>query len=39
MQGLVKPHVTEYPWKQLPEAVTKLREGKVAGRCVVKFED
>ncbi|KPI39411.1 Alcohol dehydrogenase 1 [Cyphellophora attinorum] len=38
-RGLVKPHVTEYSWSQLPEAVDKLRKGQVAGRCVVKFDD
>jgi D-arabinose 1-dehydrogenase-like Zn-dependent alcohol dehydrogenase len=39
IQGLGAPVVTEYPWAKLPEAVQKLREGKVAGRCVVKFDE
>jgi propanol-preferring alcohol dehydrogenase len=37
LQGLLKPIYEKYPISRLPEAVQKLREGKVAGRCVVDF--
>lgn len=36
-QGLLKPIYEKFPISKLPEAVQKLREGKVAGRCVVDF--
>lgn len=36
-RGLLKPIVEKFPISRLPEAVQKLREGKVAGRCVVDF--
>ncbi|KAI5306604.1 hypothetical protein KEM56_000117 [Ascosphaera pollenicola] len=36
-RGLVKPIYEVFPIKSLPEAVDKLRNGQVAGRCVVDF--
>jgi len=33
----LKPIYEKFPLSRLPEAVQKLREGKVAGRCVVDF--
>ncbi|KAH9211048.1 chaperonin 10-like protein [Leptodontidium sp. 2 PMI_412] len=36
-RGLVKPVYELYPFSKLPEAVSKLRSGKVAGRCVIDF--
>lgn len=36
-RGLLKPIYEKFPISQLPEAVQKLRDGKVAGRCVVDF--
>lgn len=39
LQGLVKPHITQYPYSQLPEAVQKLKSGQVVGRCVVNFDE
>lgn len=38
-QGLVKPVVEAFSFENLPDAVQKLRSGKVAGRCVVRFDD
>jgi propanol-preferring alcohol dehydrogenase len=37
MQGLLKPIVEVFPLAKMPEAVEKLRGGKVAGRLVVDF--
>ncbi|KAI9810915.1 MAG: hypothetical protein M1827_005774 [Pycnora praestabilis] len=36
-RGLLKPIYEKFPIDRLPEAVEKLRAGKVAGRCVVDF--
>jgi len=36
-RGLLKPRYEKFPIDRLPEGVQKLREGKVAGRCVVDF--
>lgn len=36
-RGLLKPIYEKYPIDKLPDAVQKLKEGKVAGRCVVDF--
>ncbi|KAK5082252.1 hypothetical protein LTR05_007396 [Lithohypha guttulata] len=38
-QGLVKPVIEHYKFDKIPDAVYKLKSGKVAGRCVVSFED
>lgn len=37
MQGLLKPIYEVFPLAKMPEAVEKLRSGKVAGRLVVDF--
>lgn len=37
VQGLLKPIYEKFPISKLPDAVQKLRDGKVAGRCVVDF--
>lgn len=37
IQGLLKPIYEKFPIAQLPDAVEKLRQGKIAGRCVVDF--
>ncbi|OQU99901.1 hypothetical protein CLAIMM_05473 [Cladophialophora immunda] len=36
-RGLLKPIYEKFSIDRLPEAVEKLRNGKVAGRCVVDF--
>lgn len=36
-RGLLKPVYECYSINQLPEAVERLRSGKVAGRCVINF--
>ncbi|KAG9242579.1 chaperonin 10-like protein [Calycina marina] len=36
-RGLLKPTYEKFSINHLPEAVQKLRDGKVAGRCVVDF--
>lgn len=36
-QGLLKPICEVWPIDKLPEAVQKLKSGKVAGRCVVNY--
>jgi propanol-preferring alcohol dehydrogenase len=36
-RGLLKPIYEKFPIDKLPEAVYKLRDGQVAGRCVVDF--
>ncbi|TVY50186.1 Alcohol dehydrogenase 2 [Lachnellula cervina] len=36
-RGLLKPIYEKFPISKLPDAVQKLRDGKVAGRCVVDF--
>ncbi|KZZ98180.1 Alcohol dehydrogenase superfamily, zinc-type [Ascosphaera apis ARSEF 7405] len=36
-RGLVKPNYEVFPVKSLPDAVNKLKNGQVAGRCVVDF--
>lgn len=36
-RGLLKPIYEKFPIAQLPDAVEKLRQGKIAGRCVVDF--
>lgn len=38
-QGLIKPVIEHYKFDKIPDAVYKLKSGKVAGRCVVSFED
>lgn len=37
-QGAVKPVIETYSFKDIGEAVSKLKAGKVAGRCVVHFD-
>lgn len=37
-QGLVKPVIETYPFDKFPDAVMKLKSGKVAGRGVVRFD-
>lgn len=37
LQGLLKPIYEVYPIAKMPEAIEKLRSGKVAGRLVVDF--
>ena len=36
-RGLLKPIYEKFPLAQMPDAVEKLRAGKVAGRAVVDF--
>lgn len=36
-QGLLKPICEVWPVAQFPEAVKKLKSGKVAGRCVINY--
>lgn len=36
-RGLLKPRYEKFGIEDLPKAVQKLRDGKVAGRCVVDF--
>ena len=37
-QGAVKPVIESYSFDKIGEAVSKLKSGKVAGRCVVHFD-
>jgi D-arabinose 1-dehydrogenase-like Zn-dependent alcohol dehydrogenase len=37
-QSAIKPNLEQYPFARLPEAVAKLKAGKVAGRCIVHFD-
>lgn len=37
-RGLLRPMYEKFGIEDLPKAVQKLREGKVAGRCVVDFD-
>jgi len=39
LQGQVKPVIEMFPFGKISDAVMKLKDGKVAGRCVVKFDD
>jgi propanol-preferring alcohol dehydrogenase len=34
---MLKPIYEKYPIDRLPEALEKLRQGKVSGRCVIDF--
>ncbi|KAF2176491.1 alcohol dehydrogenase [Zopfia rhizophila CBS 207.26] len=36
-RGMLKPIYEKWPIDRLPEALEKLKEGKVAGRCVIDF--
>ena len=39
IQGHIKPVIEQFPFAKIADAVQKLKSGKVAGRCVVRFDD
>jgi len=34
---MLKPIYEKYPIDKLPEALAKLKEGRVSGRCIIDF--